>query len=78
MKLRFSIRDLQWLTLAVGLVVGWAVDHGRMADKVFQAELKAEGEAQKARISQQGFKLLKGLEEMGDEILKRLRENSSK
>jgi hypothetical protein len=29
MKLRFSIRDLLWLTLVVGLCVGWWIDHRR-------------------------------------------------
>lgn len=27
---RFSIRDLLWLTLVVGLAVGWWVDRGRV------------------------------------------------
>jgi len=27
MKLRFSIRDLLWLTLVVALAVGWWLDH---------------------------------------------------
>jgi len=27
MHLRFTIRDLLWLTLVVGLAVGWWVDH---------------------------------------------------
>jgi hypothetical protein len=26
MKLRFSIRDLLWLTLVVGMAVGWRID----------------------------------------------------
>ena len=29
MRLRFTIRDLLWLTLVVGLIVGWWVDHSR-------------------------------------------------
>jgi hypothetical protein len=31
MKLRFSIRDLLWLTLAVALVIGWWLDRSRLA-----------------------------------------------
>jgi len=30
MRLRFSIRDLLWLTLAVALVAGWWVDCRRL------------------------------------------------
>jgi hypothetical protein len=29
MKIRFSIRDLLWLTLVVGLYLGWRLDHRR-------------------------------------------------
>jgi hypothetical protein len=29
MRFRFSIRDLLWLTLVVGLIVGWWLDHQR-------------------------------------------------
>jgi hypothetical protein len=31
MPLRFTIRDLLWLTLVVALVLGWWVDRNRMA-----------------------------------------------
>ena len=31
MRLRFSIRDLFWLTLVVALVLGWYWDHQRAA-----------------------------------------------
>jgi hypothetical protein len=34
MRLRFSIRDLLWLTALVALVVGWWLDHGRLKDRV--------------------------------------------
>ena len=27
MRLRFTIRDLLWLTLIVGLIAGWCLDH---------------------------------------------------
>ena len=27
MRFRFSIRDLLWLTLVVGLIVGWGLEH---------------------------------------------------
>jgi len=30
MKLRFSIRDLLWLTFVVALAVGWWLDHVRL------------------------------------------------
>jgi hypothetical protein len=30
MRIRFSIRDLLWLTLAAALAVGWWLDHRRL------------------------------------------------
>ena len=33
MHLRFSIRDLLWLTALVALAVGWFLDHRRRADQ---------------------------------------------
>jgi len=32
--LRFTIRDVLWLTLVLGLAVGWWVDHRRQADQL--------------------------------------------
>ena len=32
--MRFTIRDVLWLTLVVGLVVGWWVDHQRLAARI--------------------------------------------
>jgi len=32
--LRFTIRDVLWLTLVVGLAVGWWVDRGRQAEHI--------------------------------------------
>jgi hypothetical protein len=40
MKLRFTIRDLLWLTLVVALAVGWWVDHEHDAQRL--AELGAD------------------------------------
>jgi hypothetical protein len=34
MKLRFSIRDLLWLTLVVALAVGWWIDHQQLSPKM--------------------------------------------
>jgi hypothetical protein len=31
--LRFRLRDLLWLTLAVGLVIGWWLDHKRLGNR---------------------------------------------
>ena len=28
--MRFSTRDLFWLALVVGLIIGWAIDHWRL------------------------------------------------
>ncbi len=44
---RFSIRDLLWLTLVVGMAVGWWVDHDRLWAKYaeqFHRARKAENE----------------------------------
>jgi hypothetical protein len=30
MKLRFTIRDLMWLTLVGAMAVGWFIDHRRL------------------------------------------------
>ena len=32
MKLRFTIRDLFWLTLVVALAVGWWLDHRSLSE----------------------------------------------
>jgi len=34
MRLRFTIRDLLWLTLVVAFVVGWWVDHRHMRQQI--------------------------------------------
>ena len=31
MRLRFTIRDLFWLTLVVALAVGWWIDHQKLS-----------------------------------------------
>jgi hypothetical protein len=33
MKLRFSIRDLMWLTLVVALATGWWIDHQQQEER---------------------------------------------
>lgn len=35
---RFKTRDLLWLTLAVGLIIGWWIDH--RSDRQAQADLR--------------------------------------
>ena len=34
---RFTIRDVLWLTVVVGLGVGWWIDHRRAADQLHVA-----------------------------------------
>ena len=34
MRLRFSIRDLLWLTVVVALAVAWRLDHGELSKRV--------------------------------------------
>jgi hypothetical protein len=40
MRFRFTIRDLLWLTLGVGLAVGWWIDHKHYSRRL--AELGVE------------------------------------
>jgi hypothetical protein len=43
MKLRFSIRDLLWLTLVIGMAVAWWIDHeDRAAMKKTMRSLRAQ------------------------------------
>jgi hypothetical protein len=34
MRLRFTIRDLLWLTLMIGLLAGWLLDRKQLSDKL--------------------------------------------
>jgi hypothetical protein len=43
MKLRFTIRDLLWLTLVVGLAVGWWLDHKRLTGAHYSFTTEAGG-----------------------------------
>jgi len=38
--MRFTIRDLLWLMVVVGLAIGWWVDRSRLIEKV--AKLKSD------------------------------------
>ncbi|MBC7853208.1 MAG: hypothetical protein IAF94_07210 [Pirellulaceae bacterium] len=40
--MKFSIRDLLWLTVVVALTLGWVLDHRRLSEKAKAAELKAQ------------------------------------
>ena len=46
--LRFTIRDVLWLTLVVGLAVGWWVDKERSAELLAEQEQKAQNATIKA------------------------------
>jgi len=35
---RFTIRDVLWLTVVVGLAIGWGIDRGRLAGALSRAE----------------------------------------
>jgi hypothetical protein len=39
-RLRFTIRDLLWLTLVVGLIVGWWLDHRSIANRLDGLEME--------------------------------------
>ena len=36
--MKFSIRDMLWLTVVAALVLGWAIDRGRLADALSRTE----------------------------------------
>ena len=38
MRIRFTIRDLLWLTLVVGMAVGWWLDRSRISSE-FKSEI---------------------------------------
>ena len=40
--MKFSIRDLLWLTVVVALGLGWWVDRGRLLSRVERAEKTAD------------------------------------
>ena len=47
MRLRFTIRDLLWLTLVVALAVGWWIDHRNTSEieskmHVLEMEIKVQ------------------------------------
>jgi hypothetical protein len=45
MRLRFTIRDLLWLTALVALAVGWWVDHRRLGDQPYIIKVGPDGTA---------------------------------
>lgn len=58
--MKFSIRDLMWLTVVVALAVGWWVD---------RAALKAKGEKQGQPTPQEFIDALRGREKATDSIV---------
>jgi len=44
MPLRFTIRDLLWLTLVVALAVGWCVDHRRLTSDRYRVSVSSDGQ----------------------------------
>jgi hypothetical protein len=38
MRLRFTIRDLLWLTLVVAMATAWWLDHARLTEDEFGVE----------------------------------------
>jgi len=38
--MRFTIRDLLWLTVVVALAVCWWLDHGRLAQRIEKLEIE--------------------------------------
>ena len=48
MRLRFSIRDLLWLTVVVALAAGWWVDHGAINNNI----VKLQAVEQKAKLQE--------------------------
>ena len=50
MRFRFSIRDLLWLTLVVGMAVGWYLDRQQLTNKLtmFNHRMITTGQMQQA------------------------------
>ena len=46
MRLRFTIRDLLWLTLVVAMAVGWWLDHQPQRYKVIERDILSIGVSQ--------------------------------
>jgi hypothetical protein len=67
MRLRFTIRDLLWLTLVVALAVGWWIDRNRLneraekAEELFAKDHELHGDNR--------FKLINGLKSLGPETV---------
>ncbi len=61
MRLRFSIRDLLWLTVVVALAAGWWVDHGAMNNNIVKlqaVELKAKLQENEIQVLQDELRSL--------------------
>jgi len=57
--LRFTIRDVLWLTLVVGLAVGWGLDRRRLEER-YEALQRNQPQLQ---TLEEGFRKLLGGEE---------------
>jgi hypothetical protein len=51
---KFTIRDLLWLTLVVGMGVGWGLDRGTLATALTDCrqEMQIEGEWYQSQLNQ--------------------------
>jgi hypothetical protein len=54
--IRFSIRDVLWLTVVVGLGVGWFLHAERLHEEITKARIDVE----RARAERDGMKTLSG------------------
>ena len=67
---RFTIRDVLWLTVVVGLAVGWFVEH-RATERRFaaqEAKLAAQEAAQKIDMAALNTALKSGLNSVRNEV----------
>jgi len=58
MRLRFTIRDLLWLTALIALAIGWWLDHRQLADALkcgFEVKVTEVREAEKRAESAATF-----------------------
>ena len=53
MRLRFTIRDLLWLTLIVGLIAGWCLDHLATAE-MLRSERRHNDHLQRELVEAEG------------------------
>jgi hypothetical protein len=67
--LRFTIRDVLWLTIVMGLVVGWTIDHSKQQSRNYHFEMvrwMARAELLKQHVENNGATVSWRRSQLGD------------